>query len=65
MDRIALTDVDVFRLECEGCNANEIAVAMQIPVACSVVLMQRARLLYGRAQDDRLPGPLGLQKRAA
>lgn len=65
MDRIALTDVDVFRLECERCNANEIAAAMQIPVTCSVVLMQRARLLYGRAQDSRLPVPLSLHGTAA
>ena len=47
MDRIALTDADVFRLQCEGCNASEIAAAMQVPIACAVALMERARLLYG------------------
>lgn len=60
MDRIALTDVDVFRLECERCNANEIAAAMQIPVACAVALMHRAKVLYARAQEARRPGPLHL-----
>jgi len=64
MDRIALTDVDVFRLECEGCNANEIAAAMQIPVGCAVALMHRAKVLYARAMESRRPEPLGLSRAA-
>lgn len=65
MERIALTDAEVFRLECEGCNASEIAAAMQVPIACAVALMQRARVLYARAMEARRPGPLGLSPRAA
>ena len=41
MDRIALSDVDVFRLEREGCNANEIAAAMQVSVVFAAALMHR------------------------
>ena len=65
MDRITLTDAEVFRLECEGCNASEIAAAMQVPVACAVALMQRARLLYARAMDEQARPRLGLTPRHA
>lgn len=65
MDRITLTDAEVFRLECEGCNAAEIAAVMQVPVACAVALMQRARVIYARAMEVRRPVLLRLPPRDA
>jgi len=65
MDRIALSDVDVFRLEREGCNANEIAAAMQVSVVFAAALMHRVRVLHSRAMESRRPGPLGLAPRGA
>lgn len=47
MTRIPLSDADVFRLNCEGCNANEIAAAMEIAEDEAAVLIERARLLHG------------------
>jgi DNA-directed RNA polymerase specialized sigma24 family protein len=65
MTRMSLSDVDVFRLYCEGCNANEIGAAMQIPSQAAAALIARSRVLYARAQESRRPGPLHLSHREA
>lgn len=63
MTRLNLSDVDVFRLYCEGCNAHEIGEAMQIPAQAAAALIARSRILYARAQESRRPGPLQLSER--
>ncbi|WP_439448655.1 hypothetical protein [Stenotrophomonas sp. ATs4] len=65
MTRLNLSDVDVFRLYCEGCNANEIGAAMQIPAQAAAALIARSRVLYARAQEFRRPGVLQLSERRA
>ncbi|SET91772.1 hypothetical protein SAMN05720615_11810 [Stenotrophomonas indicatrix] len=65
MIRLNLSDVDVFRLYCEGCNANEIATAMQVPPQAAAALIARSRVLYARAQESRPPGPMHLSNREA
>lgn len=65
MSRMNLTDADVFRLYCEGCNANEIAAAMQIPEPAAIALIARSRVLHARAQEGRRPGPMHLSEREA
>lgn len=65
MDRIALSDVDVFRLEREGCNANEIAAAVQVSVVFAAALMHRVRVLHSRAMESRRPGVLHMPERRA
>lgn len=65
MNRMNLSDVDVFRLYCEGCNAHEIAAAMQIFPQAAAALIARSRVLYARAQESRRPGPLHLSDREA
>lgn len=65
MSRLDLSDVDVFRLYCEGCNANEIAAAMQVPPQAAAALIARSRVLYARAQESRRPGPMHLSSREA
>lgn len=65
MSRMNLSDADVFRLYCEGCNAHEIATAMQIPEPAAVVLIARSRLLHAAAQEDRRPGQMHLSAREA
>jgi hypothetical protein len=63
MNRLNLSDVDVFRLYCEGCNASEIGAAMQIPAQAAAALIARSRVLYARAQESRRPGALQLSER--
>ena len=65
MSRIELSDADVFRLYCEGCNAAEIAAAMRIPAPAAAALIARSRVLYARAHELRGPGPLHLSERSA
>lgn len=65
MTRIKLSDADVFRLYCEGCNANEIGAAMQVPPQAAAALIARSRVLYARAQESRRPEPLRLSERRA
>lgn len=65
MTRMNLSDVDVFRLYCEGCNASEISAAMQVPPQAAAALIARSRVLYARAQEGRRPGPMHLSEREA
>lgn len=65
MSRMNLSDADVFRLYCEGCNAAEIAAAMQIPELAAAAVIARSRVLYARAQEGRRPGPMHLSEREA
>lgn len=63
MNRIDLSESDVFRLNCEGCNANEIAAAMMIPKGSAIAMIARSRLAYAQGQESRKAKPLGLTDR--
>lgn len=63
MKRIYLSEYDVFRLNCEGCNANEIAAAMMIPRGSAMAMIARSRLVYAQGQESRKSKPLGLTDR--
>ncbi len=63
MSRILLSESDIFRLNCEGCNANEIAAAMMIPRGAAIAMIARSRLTYANGQQSRQAKPLGLTDR--
>lgn len=63
MQRIYLSESDVFRLNCEGCNANEIAAAIMIPRGAAIAMIARSRLTYAHGQESRQAKPLGLTDR--
>ena len=64
MNRIDLSESDVFRLNCEGCNANEIAAAMMIPKGAAIAMIARSRLSYAQGQESRKAKTLGLTNRS-